>query len=110
MRWLKRIAVALACVLSSAAFADEPWDLAVEMSDDPAFLGHPPVLPVNEAQLDQLRGRWPAPMNLQQVGVVLWDEPRKPLPPQRTSGVDSPSVFNSSGGGTSSVSATISRN
>lgn len=109
MRWLKAIAVAFACALSFGALADERWDVALLAGDDPGILGHPPVLPVNDEHLDELRGRWPAPMNLQQVGVVLWDEPRKPLPPQRTNGVDSPQLINSSGGSTSSVAASLTR-
>jgi hypothetical protein len=64
---------------------------------------------LRDDQLEELRGGVSAPMTLQQVGVVLWDEPRKPLPPQRINGGEPLSVLNSSAGSAMSVVTTVSR-
>ena len=40
--------------------------------------------PLQDEQLEKLRGRLALPTATQQAGVVLWDEPRKGLPPSRT--------------------------
>ena len=83
MRRLIRIAAALACVLSLGAHADDRAEREPGARDDADFLGYPLVLPVADARLEAMRAGVPAPMTLQLAGVVLWDELRKPLPPQR---------------------------
>jgi hypothetical protein len=109
MCWLKSITLGFACVLSFGTLADNRPDADVFADEDPGILGHPQVLPVQDDQLDQLRGRLPAPMTLQQVGVVLWDEPRKPLPPHRINGGEPLSVLNSGAGATMRLVITVSR-
>jgi hypothetical protein len=106
MRWLKTIALAFAGALSFGALADEQGGAFV-FESQPAIYGPPPGLPLRDEELEELRGGSPPPM-VQQAGVVLWDEPRKPLPPQRTNAIDSPSS-NSIAGAVMNVTASFNR-
>jgi hypothetical protein len=75
-----------ACALSFSAFPGEPPEpSALASHDAPGLFADNEVRAVRDEELEQLRGRLPAPMTLQQVGVVLWDEPRRGPPPQRGS-------------------------
>jgi hypothetical protein len=81
-----------ACALSFSASADErPEPSALASHDAPGLFADNEARAIGDEELEQLRGRLPAPMTLQQVGVVLWDEPRKGLPPQRGSQSPPPS-------------------
>lgn len=80
---LRTSAVAVACALCTGALAEErpgipraqaPSGLAAVLEREP----------LEEERLAQLRGRLATPAELQQqAGVVLWDEPRKGVPPVR---------------------------
>ncbi len=82
--WMKSAAMGLAWALfCSSALAEDRVELnsrALEGVD--SLYTQTQGRPLDDQQLDQLRGRLAAPMP-QQAGVVLWDEPSKGLPPVR---------------------------
>ena len=70
---------AFGMLLAFSALAHEARDGAAA----PDLFGEN-ATPVAEQRLESLRGQRPAPTQLQQVGVVLWDEPRPGVPPARS--------------------------
>jgi hypothetical protein len=76
---LRSLALAFACSLASfSALSD---DCARFATDDDEVVASMPLRPrgdpraLDEGQLDELRAGLLAPTPLQDVGVVLWDEP-----------------------------------
>jgi hypothetical protein len=93
---LRTIAVCAGCALASSALADEqPNRGALEK----AVFSDTGLHPVDNERLEELRGRLPGPAILQPAGVVLWDEPRKGLPPQRGATSEAPPAVNGGGVG-----------
>ena len=83
--WLNAAAVGLAWTLCVSAHADDgraPTLRQVSSHASEALAGE--SRPLQDEQLEKLRGRLAVPTATQQAGVVLWDEPRKGLPPHRT--------------------------
>jgi hypothetical protein len=87
---LKSIVFVLACAFGSSALADEraAQNVPASHAEEPGRVTVDVSRPLEDEQLAKLRGRLATPADLQQAGVVLWDEPRKglPPPPVRTSG------------------------
>lgn len=95
--WRVSIALALAFAMgSSKALADDRVEPERFAASEHADLFEGEVRAVGDEALDELRGRMPAPFATQQVGVLLWDEPRRGHPPQRSG--DSPPPQNVTGG------------
>ena len=90
-RTLRTSLVAIACALCTGALADEPAGV-VEGQQPGGLAAALSREPLEEERLAQLRGRLATPTDLQQAGVVLWDEPRKGLPPPRNGAEASASV------------------
>jgi hypothetical protein len=83
--WLNAAAVGLAWALCISAHAQDRrapslHHVSTHASGALAEQGHP----LQDEQLEKLRGRFAVPTATQQADVILWDEPRKGLPPART--------------------------
>jgi hypothetical protein len=109
MHRLKSIALGFAFSCCFSAFPDDSPRAQRFADDEPGILGQPQVVPLRDDQLDGLRGRMSVPMTQQHAGVVLWDEPRKPLPPHRFHGAAPSGAAGANLGATLSVVATVSR-
>lgn len=77
--------IGIACALCFGARAGERAapDAEARAVEAPGAIAPQPL---DEAQLSRLRGRMASPADLRQAGVVLWDEPRKSMPPIRSGG------------------------
>lgn len=87
-RWGEAIAAGVALAMCASALAQEQPDASAAVAEAearPAF-ARVHALPLDDERLAQLRGRRATPGDLTQAGVVLWDEPRKGLPPVRNGG------------------------
>jgi hypothetical protein len=82
-RVVQALAFGLACVFASVAFAEAEEPLKRVADDIAAIFADVRITPLDDGQLEDLRGRLPGPTTVHTVGVVLWDEPRKGAPPQR---------------------------
>jgi hypothetical protein len=82
LRALRKVAFGLACALAAPAFAGEPEPLKQVAEDLAQIFADVRITPLDDGKLEELRGGI-ASRPLMHTGVVLWDEPRKGLPPQR---------------------------
>lgn len=100
--WAKLIVVGFAWALCFSALAGDRAGLHA-LGRGCAGPGIPQASrPLDDERLDAMRAGLAAPAQLQQAGVILWDEPRKVLPPLRNG--------NHSGSGPSvNVTVTIHR-
>ena len=89
MRALRWVAFSTACVLAGPALADEAEPLKRVAEDLAQIFADVRITPLEDQKLEDLRGGI-ASRPLMHTGVVLWDEPRKVLPPQRGSTAGEP--------------------
>ncbi len=87
-RAVQAIALGAACLFAGNAFADEA-DLKQVAQDLAQIFDDVRITPLEDQKLDEMRGGI-ASRPLMHTGVVLWDEPRKGLPPQRGSNGEPP--------------------
>jgi hypothetical protein len=79
---LRLIGFALACSLAVASHAEEAEPLRQVAQDLANIFADVTIQPLDDEKLGEMRGGI-ASRPLIHTGVVLWDEPRKTLPPQR---------------------------
>ncbi len=87
-RAVQAIALSVACLFARTAFANDA-DLQKVAQDLAQIFADVQITPLDNQKLDEMRGGI-ASRPLIHTGVVLWDEPRKGLPPQRGSHGDTP--------------------
>jgi hypothetical protein len=102
-RAVQAIALIAACLFAGTAFAGEA-DLKQVAQDLAQIFDDVRITPLDDQKLDEMRGGI-ASRPLIHTGVVLWDEPRKTLPPQRGASGDTPP----SGLGGPGVGITVNR-
>jgi hypothetical protein len=99
------VAFTLACALASNAFAGEGAEVEARAAKDQiAFFANDEARALRTDELDDLRGGLPAPAAPQQLGVLLWDEPRPGRTPHGTSKAPAPEA---TGGATIQVTSQV---
>jgi hypothetical protein len=94
--FLASIVVAWTLTLGSALADDRVESAHVGMRGSSGLFDE--ALPVRDEKLEALRGKMSALISLDRVGVILWDEPRKGVPPYP--GAKEPPLTHVTGGGT----------